>query len=206
MLAAALVMSLSISIGDEVTEFDQFGAFGWRDVSLLILRKHGEQKERHVARAEEMDHAVSAAFACAGPGEAHLPQSASEADACLRIGRQRRDQSAFSSSVVPVERDRRINSGVSTTVSIDIALSKCMRQCRSPNLNSRSTFHPSGCIGNLVDEALLTRLLESGTSPCRISCGKRNRTIFQILQLPNCWQIVGIRRCPTFISAIKTEL
>lgn len=41
MLAAALVMSLSIRIGDEVTEFDQFGAFGWRDVRLFILRNTG---------------------------------------------------------------------------------------------------------------------------------------------------------------------
>jgi hypothetical protein len=41
MLAAALVMSLSIRIGDEVTEFDPFGAFGWRDVRLFILRNTG---------------------------------------------------------------------------------------------------------------------------------------------------------------------
>jgi hypothetical protein len=71
MLTAALVMSLSIPVGDEVTDFDQFGAFGWRDVRLLVLRKHGEQKERHVTRAVEIDNAISAAFVCACPGEAH---------------------------------------------------------------------------------------------------------------------------------------
>lgn len=95
MLAAALVMSLSISISDEITAFDQFGAFGWRDVGPFIFRKHGEQKERHVTRAVEMDHTVSAAFACAPSGDAHLPQSASETDARLRIGRQRRNQISF---------------------------------------------------------------------------------------------------------------
>ena len=120
MLAAALVTSLSIRFGDEVTECDQFGAFGWRNVRLFILRKHGEQEERHVTRAVEMDHAVSpllpapvrAKRTFLNPPPRPMPASGSVASAEI--------SSALSSSGMPAERDLRINSGVSTTVSIDI--------------------------------------------------------------------------------------
>jgi len=118
---------------------------------------------------------------------------------------------AFSSFVMPAELDRPINSDGSTTVSLNVAPCRRMRhrpicQWRISNLNSRSTVHRSRWIANLVDEALLTHISESGRSIYRISCGNRNRTTLPCQQLPNCWQIVGIRRRSTFISEIKTEV